>query len=98
MTTAVPGDAPDNRLDSWVEEVSRALGLSTRVDRDLLLDLSKEAAHRVARPAAPLTTFLLGLAAGAAGGTPVDVAAAARVIAELLATHEPREQHHPDRP
>ena len=34
----------------------------------LVLDLAREAAHGVARPAAPLTTFLAGYALGGAGG------------------------------
>ena len=34
----------------------------------LVLDLAREAAHGIARPAAPLTTFLAGYALGAEGG------------------------------
>ena len=34
----------------------------------LVLDLAREAAHGVARPAAPLTTFLAGYALGTEGG------------------------------
>ena len=34
----------------------------------LVLDLAREAAHGVARPAAPLTTFLAGYALGGQGG------------------------------
>jgi hypothetical protein len=33
-----------------------------------VLDLAREAAHGVARPAAPLTTFLAGYALGTEGG------------------------------
>ncbi len=62
-------------VDDWVVEAARALGLDATVDTPLLLDLAREAAHAVARPAAPLTTYLLGLAvaggadAGEAAGT-----------------------------
>jgi hypothetical protein len=50
-------------LDDWVASASDALGLSQeQVDVALLLDLAREAAHAVARPAAPVTTYLLGLA------------------------------------
>jgi hypothetical protein len=49
-------------LDDWVAAASDALGLQDDVDVALLLDLAREAAHGVARPAAPVTTFLLGLA------------------------------------
>ena len=50
-------------LDDWVAAASDALGLSQeQVDVALLLDLAREAAHAVARPAAPVTTYLLGVA------------------------------------
>jgi hypothetical protein len=35
-----------------------------------VLDLARVAAHEVARPAAPLTTFLVGYAAALTGGGP----------------------------
>jgi hypothetical protein len=41
-----------------------------------LLDLARDAAHTAGRPAAPLTTFLVGLAAGARGGTPAGLESA----------------------
>jgi hypothetical protein len=44
-------------LERWVDELATALGLDPgAVDRDLLLDLARDAAHGVARPAAPHTT------------------------------------------
>ncbi|HUR14209.1 MAG TPA: DUF6457 domain-containing protein [Mycobacteriales bacterium] len=49
-------------VDDWVAAVRDALGLSDEVDVTLVLDLAREAAHAVARPAAPVTTYLLGLA------------------------------------
>jgi hypothetical protein len=52
-------------VDDWVREASTALGLSAEVDVPLLLDVAREVAHAVARPAAPLTTYLLGLAVAA---------------------------------
>ncbi|HMC68093.1 MAG TPA: DUF6457 domain-containing protein [Mycobacteriales bacterium] len=56
-------------MDEWTHTVCRALGVDeTTFERDLILDLTKEVAHNVARPAAPLTAFLVGLAAGQAGG------------------------------
>ena len=75
---------PDD-LSRWVDELCSALGIDTPVDRDLVLDLARDAAHGVARPAAPLTTFLVGLAAGLRGGSPDDIAAAAE-LAKQLAT------------
>ncbi|WP_433338366.1 NTP transferase domain-containing protein [Spirillospora sp. CA-294931] len=52
-------------LEEWVEAVCAELGLDRDlIDRDLVLDLAREVAHGVARPGAPLTTFLMGLAVG----------------------------------
>lgn len=70
-------------LDEWLAAVKEELGLDTEVDTRLLLDLARDAAHGVARPAAPLTTFLVGYAAGRAGGGPEAVAEAARKVTAL---------------
>ncbi|NQX10877.1 molybdopterin-guanine dinucleotide biosynthesis protein [Microbacteriaceae bacterium VKM Ac-2855] len=56
-------------LDAWWAELTAALGLGeVPIERDALLGLAGVAAHAVVRPAAPLTTFLVGYAAGLAGG------------------------------
>lgn len=56
-------------MDEWVAEVCRELGLEL-ADRQAtvtrVLDLTADVAHGVARPAAPVTAFLVGLAAGSA--------------------------------
>jgi hypothetical protein len=63
-----------NVLEEWTALVCRELGIDpARVDRDAVLDLTKDVAHGVARPAAPLTAYLLGLAQGA-GTAPADAA------------------------
>lgn len=76
-------------LAAWAAELSLALGLPDGhvVDIDEVLDLARDAAHGVARPAAPLTTFLVGYAAGLRGGAPADVTAATRTATELAAVH-----------
>ena len=55
-------------LDEWVRSVATELGvddLDLDTDRmHILLDLARDAAHAVQRPAAPLTTFLVGVAVG----------------------------------
>jgi len=66
-------------VDDWTAAVSDALGLTDEVDVALLLDIAREAAHAVARPAAPVTTYLLGLAV--ARGT--DPTKAAETLTEL---------------
>ena len=71
-------------LDRWIAEVCTALDLDPAViDRDLVLDLARDAAHGVARPAAPLTTFLVGLAAGRRGATSESIAGAAELAKRL---------------
>ena len=79
-----------NPLEDWVAELAAALQVDpAAVDRDVVLDLARDAAHRVARPAAPLTTFLVGLAAGRRGGDAAAVAEAAAAASQLLATRGP---------
>ncbi|MGC9542052.1 NTP transferase domain-containing protein [Streptomyces sp. UG1] len=73
-------------LDEWISAVKDELGLDLDVDTKLLLDLARDAAHGVARPAAPLTTFLVGYAAAQAKGGqggPEAVAEASRKAAAL---------------
>lgn len=72
-------------LDEWITAVKDELGIDLDVDTGVLLDLARDAAHGVARPAAPLTTFLVGYAAAKAGadGGPEAVAEAARKAAAL---------------
>jgi hypothetical protein len=78
---------PDT-LAAWVAELAAALDIDpAAVDRTLLLDVARDAAHGVARPAAPLTTFLVGYAAGRRGGDPQAVADAAAVAQRLAAAH-----------
>ncbi|WP_144268228.1 DUF6457 domain-containing protein [Demequina sp. NBRC 110055] len=57
----------DTQLDVWVEALAGELGIDTAVvDVQALLDVARDAAHAVARPSAPLTTFLVGYAVGQA--------------------------------
>ncbi|KAK1180716.1 NTP transferase domain-containing protein [Streptomyces sp. NBS 14/10] len=72
-------------LDEWIAAVKAELGIDLDVDTAALLDLARDAAHGVARPAAPLTTFLVGYAAAQQGGGPEALAAATGKAAELAA-------------
>lgn len=76
---------PSTVLDEWLTAVKAELGLELDVDTATLLDLARDAAHGVARPAAPLTTFLVGYAAALRGGSTEEVAEAARKAAALAA-------------
>lgn len=73
-----------SRLEDWTELVCRELGIEDVVDRGtvttLVLDLARDVAHGVARPAAPLTAYLLGVAVGRSA----DPAAAAPRLAALV--------------
>ncbi|GAB3210133.1 hypothetical protein GCM10027294_27230 [Marinactinospora endophytica] len=69
-------------LVEWAERVRAELDLPDEIgkaDVDRILDLAKDAAHSVARPAAPLTTYLLGIAVGRGA----DSEQAARVLSRL---------------
>lgn len=60
---------PPEALNEWLEAAAKELGLdSGEVDIATVLDAAKHVAHEVARPAAPLSTFLLGLAMGSGKG------------------------------
>ncbi|MER8155990.1 NTP transferase domain-containing protein [Streptomyces sp. NPDC094472] len=72
-------------LDEWITAVKAELGIDLDVDTAALLDLARDAAHGVARPAAPLTTFLVGYAAAQKGGGPEALAAATEKAAALAA-------------
>ncbi|MFF7314994.1 NTP transferase domain-containing protein [Streptomyces sp. NPDC008137] len=74
-----------NVLDEWISAVKDELGIDLDVDVKELLDLARDAAHGVARPAAPLTTFLVGYAAARAGGGPEAVSEASRKAVALAA-------------
>jgi hypothetical protein len=81
-------------FDSWLREAAEELGRPELAlsagQQAALLDLARVAAHSVARPAAPLTTFLAGYALGIGGGLDGldSVVSALRAAAEA---HEPPE-------
>ncbi|MBA2945330.1 NTP transferase domain-containing protein [Streptomyces himalayensis] len=85
-------------LDEWITAVKDELGIDLDVDIRLLLDLARDAAHGVDRPAAPLTTFLVGYAAAQGKGGPEAVAEAARKAAALAErwANEDRPDARPD--
>ena len=74
--------------EEWLEHVAGELGLSADVPAEALLDAARVAAHTVERKAAPLTTYLIGLAAARAPG---EAEAICRKVIELG-------QKWPDRP
>lgn len=70
-------------LHDWIDELCDALNVDVEIDEGLILDLARDAAHSVERPAAPITTYLLGYAAALAGGSPEKVEELAARASEL---------------
>lgn len=82
-------------LHDWIDELSDVLDVDTEVDEALVLDLARTAAHRVERPAAPITAYLLGFAAGAKDADP-EVLEALAARAQRLAEGWDRPADAPD--
>jgi len=70
-----------NRLDEWLVAAADELGVEHPVDSRLLLDMTRDVAHGVERPAAPLTAYLLGLAV-ARGANPSEACARLSALAD----------------
>lgn len=78
---------PPEALDEWADALRERFGLSTEdVPIALILNLAKDVADGVARPAAPFSAFVAGLVAGRAGGTPDDIREATHAVSELANT------------
>lgn len=78
-------------VDSWTEAACAELGV--HVDDGtirVVLDLARDVAHQVERPAAPVSAFLLGLAVGA-GQSLAGAAGQLRALAEGWPGSEPGE-------
>jgi Domain of unknown function (DUF6457) len=68
-------------LDDWTDAMCAELGLDPKdVSVKTVLNLARVAAHTVDRPAAPLTTYVLGLAVGR-GQSPAEAAAKLQQLA-----------------
>jgi Domain of unknown function (DUF6457) len=73
-------------LTEWTEQLSEALAVvDLEFEADAVLDLARDAAHQIDRPAAPLTTFLVGYAAALRGGKPSDLEDCIDIATELIA-------------
>ena len=64
----------------WLAELTDLLGTDVALDQAVLLDLTRVVAHNVARPAGPLTTFVLGYVAARGDLDQTQVAALAERI------------------
>jgi hypothetical protein len=78
-----------NTLEEWAGAVCGELGLDpASLDVPVILDMARDVAHGVARPAAPLTAYLLGVAVGQ--GRPL--AGSAARISQLAAQWPPADK------
>ena len=83
----------ESELEEWVSELAEVLGVDPgEVDVNALLDVARDAAHGVTRPAAPLATYLVGYAV--ASGVPVDQANA--TASALASGWVARDAHAPE--
>ena len=82
-------------LHDWIDELCDVLDIETEVDEALILDLARAAAHNVERPAAPITTYLLGYAAGEKNANPEKIERLAG-LAQVLADNWDRPADAPD--
>ncbi len=69
MNARAESTYPAQRWIDWVEQAATAVGVDPGdIDIADIHYLSKHVAHRLERPLAPVSTFILGLALGAAQG------------------------------
>lgn len=69
----------DRLLADWADRVRSELGIvDAPLDIEKVLGVAGVAAHAIMRPAAPITTYLAGYAAGLAVAGGADAEAAAR--------------------
>jgi hypothetical protein len=86
-------------LEEWMTAVREELSLEGEAVHDVravttvILDLARDAAHGVARPAAPLTAYLVGVAVGR--GAPL-AETARRIASMALAQAEQPEPGPPE--
>lgn len=79
------------RMHAWLATVNQELGVDPRLLADAeqsLLDMVSTVSHGPSRPGAPLTAFLIGVAAAQGG----DASALADRIAQLAQKHAAEQQ------
>ncbi len=66
----------ESAVEQWIGALAKEFDLDIgEVDVHALLDVARDAAHSVVRPAAPLATFMVGYAAGRRGARGDDISA-----------------------
>ena len=70
-------------LHDWIDEACDVLDIDHEIDEGLVLDLARVCAHSVERPTAPVTSYLLGYAAGARDLSSTQIEALAEQLTAL---------------
>jgi hypothetical protein len=68
-------------MQEWIDALCAELGIAAEVDVTSVLDVARDAAHNVERPAAPVSTYLMGIAV-ANGADATAVAAKVAALAK----------------
>ncbi len=80
---------PPEALDAWADALRERFGLGPDdIPVSAVLDLARDVANGVARPAAPLSAFVAGLVAGRSGDDPVTAREILATISALAAEWE----------
>ena len=78
-----------DEIADWTAAVANALDTQGDVDTTAILDAARDAARAASRPAAPVTTYLLGMAVAQGKGTASELAARVSAIAHDWPTSTP---------
>lgn len=90
-----PHDLEVAMLDEWAHQLAEELGVGAELadlELDPILNLARDAAHTVERPAAPVTTFIAGYAAARRAAGNVEIAACIEQAATFTITAAPSDQ------
>jgi hypothetical protein len=82
-----------NTLEEWTAKVCAELRIpADAIDVGTVLDIARDVAHGVARPAAPLTAYLVGVAVGR-GMTLPEAARVTQALATTWSSANSEEKH-----
>ncbi len=81
---------PQQRWTNWVRDACEAVGVDAdEVDIVGIHHLSRQVAHRLERPLAPVSTFILGLALASSRGGPTRDELLERILDTLPGEADP---------
>lgn len=76
-------------LEAWVAVLAERFELdASQLPLTPILDLTRDIAYGVARPAAPVSAYIVGLVAGMAGGSGGDINEAITAVLQMMDTDE----------